>query len=99
MDELKEVLAEVRRISRAERLIVYGLKREGAGERIRGVKVCVVADTRDKDALERELYLGIDGDVALDVLVYTPSEWETLLRDPQSYASRIAEKGREYVEA
>lgn len=99
MDELKEVLAEVRRISRAERLIVYGLKREGAGERICGVKVCVVADTRDKDALERELYLGIDGDVALDVLVYTPSEWETLLRDPQSYASRIAEKGREYVEA
>lgn len=99
MDELKAVLDEIRSISNAENLIVYGLKREGASERVRGVSVCVIADTDDKTALESRLYLEIESDIAFGVLIYTPSEWERLLSDPQSYASRIAEKGRAYGEA
>lgn len=99
MEELRSVLGEIRRISGAEKLVVYGMKREGAGERVRDVNVCVIADTADKAALERRLYLEIESDLAFDVIIYTPAEWEALTRDPQSYASRIAEKGREYGEA
>lgn len=99
MDELRALLDEIGRISQPERLIVYGLKREGAGERVRDVNVCVVCDCEDKRMLERKLYLGIESEISFDVIIYTPDEWAALLRDPQSYASRIAEKGREYGEA
>ena len=99
MDELKAVLEKIKSISNAENLIIYGLKREGLGDRVCGVSVCVIADTTDKTALESRLYLEIESDIAFGVLIYTPSEWERLLCDPQSYASRIAEKGREYGEA
>ena len=97
MNELSGILAEIRRISNAERLVVYGVKREG--ERVRDVDVCVIADTADKDALAHRLYLEIDSDISFDVLIYTPQEWSALLADPQSYASRIAEKGQAYGEA
>lgn len=99
MEELRAVLEEIRNISEAENLIVYGLKREGASDRVRGVSVCVIADTDDKTTLESRLYLEIESDIAFNVLIYTPAEWERLLLDPQSYASRIAEKGKEYGEA
>lgn len=97
MNELSTVLAEIRRIANAERLVVYGVKHEG--EHVRDVDVCVIADTDDKDALAHRLYIEIDSDIAFDVLIYTPQEWSMLLADPQSYASRIAEKGRAYGEA
>lgn len=99
MEEVKRVLSEIKRISSAEDMIVYALKREGTSDRVRGVNVCVIADTTDKTALEREIYLEIESDLAFYVMIYTPDEWENLLLDPQSYASRIAEKGREYGKA
>lgn len=80
-------------------MIVYGLKREGAGDRVRDVNVCVVCECEDKRMLERRLYLDIESEISFDVILYTPDEWAALLDDPQSYASRIAEKGREYGEA
>lgn len=99
MDELRQLLDEIGRISQPEHLIVYGLKREGAGDRVRDVNVCVVCDCEDKRMLERRLYLDIESEISFDVILYTPDEWTALLDDPQSYASRIAEKGREYGEA
>ncbi len=99
MEELHRLLSEIVRLSGAEKLIVYGLKREGAGDRVRDVDVCVIADCEDKRLLERRLYLELESDISFDVILYTPEEWERLSADPQSYASRIAAKGREYGQA
>lgn len=97
MNELGIVLGEIRRIAGAERLVVYSVKQEGG--RVSGASICVVAATDDKDTLAHRLYLEIDSDISFDVLIYTPEEWSALLADPQSYASRIAEKGQAYGEA
>ncbi len=98
MNEFEKLLSELQRRSAAEKLIVYGIKRVGAGERVREVSVCIVADCADKQALLNSLYLDIESEIAFDLLVYTPSEWAELSADPQSYASRIAEKGQIYGE-
>ncbi len=99
MDELRALLSGIGRLSGAEKLIVYGMKREGAGDRVRDVDVCVVADCEDKRSLERRIYLELESEISFDVIIYTPEEWAALTADPQSYASRILAKGKVYGEA
>ncbi|MCL2084486.1 MAG: hypothetical protein FWH06_04415, partial [Oscillospiraceae bacterium] len=55
--------------------------------------LCVVADADDKESVEHMIYLDAECDISYNLLLYTPDEWAELTLDPQSYASRIVQKG------
>lgn len=93
MDELIRIREEITAICRPEKIILFGEKKVVSTGKTGEAKFCIVADATDKEALEKKLYLEIESDISFDIIVYTPAEWENLLEDPQSYASRIREKG------
>ena len=93
MDELIRIRDRIIALCSPEKIILFGEKKVLSTGETGEVKICLVADTVNKEVLEKRLYLGIDSEVSFDILVYTPEEWKNLLEDPQSYASRILEKG------
>lgn len=93
MNELMRIRDEIISHSHPEKIILYGEKKMVSSGKTGEAKFCLVVDTADKEAFEKKLYLEIDSEVSFDLIVYTPDEWERLREDPQSYASRILEKG------
>lgn len=93
MEELERIENEILRLCRPQKMILFGQKKFVSTDRVRDVDICLVMDTRDKLAAEKKIYLGIDSDISFDLVIYTPAEWEEMLREPQSFASRILEKG------
>ena len=93
MDEIiTELCREITALCDPERIIQFAGKRDEYGA-MRDVSLCVVLDTGDKESAEYQIYLNTDADIAFNLLLYTPDEWESLTCDPQSYASRIVQKG------
>ena len=74
------------------RVFIYN-RRENHRGQVTGFKLCIIADTPDKAAAERDIYLGFDSDVPFDVLIYTPEEWEQITRQEASFAKKIIETG------
>ena len=79
--------------SKAQKLFFTAQRLDVATGDVKDIDVCLVVETENKAELERELYLAIDSDVSFDIIIYTPSEWEVLIPDAQSFAHRILEKG------
>ena len=68
-------------------------RRVGLQNNTTSFKLCAILETPDKACTEHEIYMNIDSTIPFDVLVYTPAEWEGLLADNTSFASRIKENG------
>lgn len=56
-------------------------------------KLLMVLDTADKEAVQRKAYLDIECDAPFDIVVYTPAEWEMLVKDTSSFAGKISRTG------
>lgn len=78
---------------RPRRAILFSVKHSPSGS-AKSFKLCLVIDTPDKAAAEKEIYLQIESDIPYDIILYTPSEWETLLGEKGSFAGIIEREGR-----
>ncbi|MDD2955558.1 MAG: hypothetical protein PHD67_04495 [Oscillospiraceae bacterium] len=76
-----------------ELILLYSRKEDTQGG-LASFKLCVVAEVADKEAMEEDIFLHADSDVPYDILSYFPEEWERLLRDGNTFASRIFRTGR-----
>lgn len=92
-NEITFVCNEIKRLFSVESIIVFGVKRSEREDRVTDLDVCVVAETEDKKGWLRKAYLEIDSEIPFDLFLYTPTEWETLTKQSESFASRIARKG------
>lgn len=93
MDEIERIRDEIVARCKPEKIILFGTKHSVSSGSLREITLCVVVDSPDKAALERQLYMDINSDISFNVLVYTTDEWNRHLSDEQSYAHRIMEKG------
>lgn len=91
-DSIKNVCEDIVKNFNPEKVILYNVKRSVGGE-IRGFKICVIVDTKNKFDTEKHIYLDVDSDIPFDVLVYTPDEWAELISEKNSFACRIIKEG------
>lgn len=89
---IKDVCNNIIENFRPEKIILYNVKKSVCGETI-GFKICVIAATQNKFDTEKRIYLNTDSDIPFDVLVYTPEEWDKLITEKSSFASRIIKEG------
>lgn len=94
---LEGIVPELVRLCGPEEVILYNARTSPAG-RLTSVKLCVIVPGGDVRAVEHELYLRLDADIPFDLLVYSRAEWERLLADRLSFASRIRDTGRRVYE-
>lgn len=91
-DSISSVCEEIVNNFSPEKVILYNVKRNVTGE-IRSFKICVIVETDNRLDTERHIYLDVDSDIPFDVLVYTPDEWDRLLKEKSSFAYRIINGG------
>lgn len=75
-----------------QKVILFNIKHSPSGSE-KSFKLCVVIDTEDKIGVEKRIYLDIDSEIPFDVLIYTPQEWDTLMLQKHSFATRISQEG------
>ena len=89
---VQRLAAEIRALCSPEKIYLYHAKFD-LNQQVTSFKICVVAETGDKAALERKIYLSLDCDLPYDLVLYTPEEWEACMQNPHSFAGTIREKG------
>ncbi|MGI5894741.1 MAG: hypothetical protein ACOX6P_09140 [Candidatus Merdivicinus sp.] len=83
---------EIATLCDPEKIYLFNAKRSLAGN-VTSFKLCIIADTESKAALERRIYLELDCEIPYDLVLYTPNEWGEFLQKPHSFAGEIKEKG------
>lgn len=93
--EITFICDEIKRLFDVEKIIVFSIKRCEKNDCVTDVDVCVITNvlTADRNAWLKKAYLEIDSEIPFDLFLYTPEDWESLIQDDSSFASRIARKG------
>ena len=73
-------------------IVMYSLKYDLSGEKIKAASFCVVVDGNAQEA-EKKLYLALDSEFPCDMLVYNSADFAEFMKDPTSYVSSILSKG------
>ena len=91
--EIAFICDEIKRLFVIEKLIVFGVKRREIDNGVTDLDICVVCEHDDKNVWLKKAYLEIDSDIPFDIFLYTPSQWEEMIKQSESFASRILRKG------
>ena len=75
------------------KIILFGSQARGTATDKSDVDICVVIETTRKHELTAELYIALDLEAPVDIIVYTPAEWESCLADRTSFAYKIDTEG------
>lgn len=75
------------------RIILFGSQAKGTATERSDIDICVIISTGNKRRLAAELQALIDCDMPVDILIYTPEEWEECRADATSFAHVIDKEG------
>ena len=76
---IKELTSQIVGKYDPDKIIMFSHKLNVKNE-ITSFKICIVIDTSDKEQLEKDIYISIDCCMPYDIIIYTPNEWDRLLR-------------------
>jgi predicted nucleotidyltransferase len=76
-----------------EKIILFGSQAKGKAREESDIDLCIVLETEKKHRLIPELYCALDCDKPVDIIVYTPNEWEECVKDETSFAHKILTEG------
>lgn len=76
-----------------QKIILFGSCAKGVIRRNSDIDLCIILETEDVRSLKQEMQLSLSADIPLDIVVYTPDQWEKHLQDPTSFARLIYTKG------
>ena len=75
------------------KLLLFGSYAKGKSTKRSDIDLCVVAETDNKRSLLTDMYVNIESDKPFDILLYTPSEWDSCKEDHTSFAYIISKEG------
>ncbi len=78
----------------ATSVILFGSRAKGTEREQSDIDICIIAQTTSKRRLAALLSAEIDCELPIDILVYTPSEWDECIKDETSFAAKILKEGR-----
>ena len=74
-------------------IILFGSCARGRVTRRSDIDICMILETNDKRKIVRDILFEVEYEVDLDVVVYTPQEWQTNKDDRATFASIIKRTG------
>jgi Predicted nucleotidyltransferases len=91
--EVKLVLGQLVEGFTPERIYLFGSFSREEQHADSDIDICVVMPAENKRRLLTELYLAVECGRPVDILLYTPEEWEESLCDAHSFAHKIHNEG------
>jgi len=93
--DLAEIISIIKNID-PERIYLFGSYAMGTFDKESDLDILVIAPS-DKTPLERrsmlrKMLIEYDRKIGLDLIVYTPEEFNTLIKEPSSFLSSAIEK-------
>jgi predicted nucleotidyltransferase len=93
--ELGALVPQIVAALHPQQVLLFGSAARGRAGEMSDIDLCVIADTNlkfhDRMGLVLDLY---QGDRELQVLVYTPEEWQRMLAEGRDFIRTIACEGR-----
>jgi len=74
-------------------LILFGSCARGLVRQGSDIDLCVVMDTGDKRQVSIDMLLELDYDTAVDIIVYTPEEWQKYKDDEATFPGLVNRTG------
>ncbi|KPU45174.1 nucleotidyltransferase domain protein [Oxobacter pfennigii] len=75
------------------KLILFGSWSKMTGTDKSDIDLCIIKDTVDKKDLLTDMYLNIESDLPIDIIIYTEQEWFECVNDTTSFAYSINQQG------
>ncbi len=92
-DERITALVEaIAQLVRPVRIIIFNIKYNPSGELL-SFKLCVIVKETECYKTEQKIYLNLECEIPFDVLVYNADHWNSVICDPETFASRGIMKG------
>ncbi len=92
--EIQSIVQDIASLYAPTKIILFGSQAKGTTNPKSDIDLCIIKDTNDKRSLLTDMYLNINCNKPFDLVLYTPSEWESCIRDSTSFAYLINEKGK-----
>lgn len=93
MAELQMIREQIICQCNPQKILLFGSQAKGTATAKSDIDLCIVASAADKRKLLTDLYCYTESNTPLDLLLYTPEEWETSIADTQSFAHKLNREG------
>jgi uncharacterized protein len=74
-------------------IILFGSCAKGRVKKNSDIDICVILETNDKRQAARNMLLKISYNIDLDIVIYTPEEWELYKDNKSTFAGIICKTG------
>ncbi len=90
---IKEIKNQLVKQFDVEKIILFGSMAKGVISEVSDIDICVVADSQNKRSTLSDMYCALDYNIPIDILLYTPKEWERCSKDQSTLAFAINSEG------
>ena len=91
--EIEKIKEQIISKYNPEEMILFGSCAKGRVSRNSDIDICLILDTVDKRQIVRDILTGIEYDIDLEIVVYTPQEWQKYKGDKATFAGVINRTG------
>lgn len=93
LEEIMRITLQLVSAFSPEKVILFGSQAKGTATESSDIDLCIIVHTVDRRETLADMYLLIESDIPVDLILYTPEQWQDNLEVEGSFASLIAEKG------
>lgn len=90
---VKSVANQLAQLYAPDKILLFGSQAKGTAGVNSDIDLCVVIATDNKRRLIADMYYTIDAQKPVDILLYTPEEWQMCIADKTSFAYQISREG------
>lgn len=98
LDDIDNLTRQIVSLYSPQKILLFGSQAKGAATEKSDIDLCIVMEITDETSVKRrkllaEMYLVLETDIPVDILLYTPPEWEQCISDRSSMAYKINAEG------
>lgn len=92
-NEVRRIQKQIEEFYQPQEIYVFGSCAKGVARKNSDIDLCVIMETENKHQAVREMFLKLDYERDLDLVVYTPQEWYKYKQDKTTFAHVIFRTG------
>jgi len=93
IEELERIKNQIVKLYSPSKIILFGSLAKRCIKSSSDIDICVIIDTEDKRMLARDMQLKVEGNIPIDIVIYTNEEWDLYHENSSSFLYNICKDG------